>query len=150
VASEPEGGALEVAIGEAPQGLTLSAAVPIDPAVAGVDQRTPAAAYDPVTDRYLVVWSDDRSGVWRIWGAFVSAVGTPGPAFPVGMTPGGAGEIEPDVAADGQGGFLVVAADDDGLRVTGALVASTGAVTPLLDPIEIGCRSIITAMFTHT
>jgi len=40
------------------------------------NQGNPSAAYDPVNQRFLVVWSDHRGGTYDIYGQLVNAAGT--------------------------------------------------------------------------
>lgn len=39
------------------------------------DNRRPAVAYDPVNDSYLVVWMNNASGNWDIYGRFIPSSG---------------------------------------------------------------------------
>lgn len=84
--------------------------------------RHPRAAFDPVREKYLVVWSQDAGvpGAFEIYGALVDAdlsdVGAP-----IRISNAGADDndlafdaVRPDVAADREGNFVVVwNADDD-------------------------------------
>jgi hypothetical protein len=83
---------------------------------AGSYDREPAVAYDPVNDRYLVVWSHDDTGAGtdvETWAAFVPWDGPPSglpSAFPVCQyTPCVGNELHPRVAyAADREEFLVV------------------------------------------
>lgn len=90
---------------------------------AGTGQaREVSAAFDPVSGLYLVVWSQDvdAPGAFEVFGRYVGTDNQPaGPAFAIsaaGSDPldPAFDALEPDVAADGDGNFLVVwSADDD-------------------------------------
>jgi hypothetical protein len=74
-------------------------------------QTNPAVAYDPVNDRYLVVWAYDSYGDgsnWDVYGRFVPWNGPPNPAdFPICTWPSNQGH--PAVAyGRAQQEFLVV------------------------------------------
>ena len=77
----------------------------------GHSQTNPAVAYDPVNDRYLVVWAYDVSGNggnWDVYGRFVPWNGPPDPTdFPICSWPSNQGH--PAVAyGRAQEEFLVV------------------------------------------
>ena len=77
----------------------------------GYSQANPAVAYDPVNDRYLVVWAYDVFGNgsdWDVYGRFVPWNGPPDPtAFPICSWPSNQGH--PAVAyGRAQEEFLVV------------------------------------------
>jgi len=55
--------------------ISLSHEIPISTAIN--EQREPAVALDPVNHRFLVVWSDSRSGSgWNVYGQIVNSDGT--------------------------------------------------------------------------
>jgi FlgD Ig-like domain len=88
----------------------------------GVGQaRQVSCAWDPVTGLYLVVWSQDHDapGAFEIFGRYLDASNVPaGPAFAISSA-GASGidasfdALDPDAAADGNGGFLVAWTQDD-------------------------------------
>lgn len=85
---------------------------PIHIAEGGLPRREPAVDYDPVNDRYLVVWMHDRtgSGGWNLSGRFIPWE-TSTPALPEFSITNWVGAVwHPEVAySRGKQEFLVVA-----------------------------------------
>jgi len=103
-------------------GATNSALGVADVSTGTGNAMDPRAAFDPVRGKYLVVWSQDAgvAGAFEVYGALVDAdlsdVGAP-----IRLSAAGSDDndpafdaVRPDVAADGEGNFVVVwNADDD-------------------------------------
>jgi MYXO-CTERM domain-containing protein len=117
------------------------AAFEISTTTAGDQTETPRAAFDPDNDRWLVVWSDMRSGTGRyLYGRFVGSDGAPQGED---LTLYDAGRVR-----DGNGGvahspqdsqFLVAVTPSSGGSLLALRVdASTGAVTGDRVPLGSG------------
>lgn len=59
------------------QGSVTTTAIEVSDTTTGANAQDPKIAFDPDNDRYLVVWTDDRSGNTLIRGRFVAPDGTP-------------------------------------------------------------------------
>jgi hypothetical protein len=86
------------------------------------DEWTPALAYNPEANEYLVVWSDFRNSPtwhWDIYGRRVSAAGVPlGSDFRISGTGATADEQEPAVAYDPDADIYLVVWTDGRDRAT--------------------------------
>jgi hypothetical protein len=81
-------------------------------------QTTPAVAYNPAEDRYLVVWEDTRDGADAIYGrALTRGNMAAGPDFRACTY--GSGQEYPDVAYNSTGGTFLLTWTDDRLRWQG-------------------------------
>jgi len=97
-----------------------------------------AVSYAVNSDRYLVVWGHDpaNDGLqtdWEIRGRIVQGDGTPlGTA--VTISDNTVSDMDPDVASDGTGWYVVWAQGAPNYDIRGALLNSAGAITWLVDP----------------
>jgi len=94
------------------------------------DNRQPAVAYDPVNERYLVVWMNNASGNWDIYGRFIPSEGLDFSMTPFPIHAGNSDQWLPRVAY-GQDNeqFLVVWNDDPGTspqEISGHFVPGDG------------------------
>jgi hypothetical protein len=103
-------------------GLRITPNLRLNDDVGSFDQSHPAVAAVG-TDRYLVVWADQRQAQGEIFGVYVTASGAPiGPNFKISVDPvtGGSFQGEPALAAMPDGSVLVAWRDGRGGAVVGA------------------------------
>jgi len=107
--------------------ISLSHEIPISTAI--YEQREPAAALDSVNHRFLVVWSDARSGSgWHVYGQIVNADGTLfGNNFSISTGPGYHGG-NPNVAYDPANQRFLVIWTEGGYphAIYGRIIGPTG------------------------
>jgi hypothetical protein len=94
------------------------------------DNRYPDVTYDPTNERYLVVWMNNASGNWDVFGRFIPAEGLDFSLTSFPINDGGGDQWLPRVAF-GQGNqkFLVVWNDDrpaSPRQVSGQFVPGSG------------------------
>ena len=103
-------------------GLRITPNLRLNDDAGSYDQSHPAVTAVG-SDRYLVVWADQRQAQGEIFGVYVTASGAPiGPNFKISVDPvaGGSSQSAPAVAARPDGSVLVAWLDGRGSAVIGA------------------------------
>ncbi|MDQ3297460.1 MAG: hypothetical protein M3619_12800 [Myxococcota bacterium] len=88
-----------------PAGAIVATDIAISTAVN--DQNTPAVAFDPASNTFVVVWSDTRTGTADIYGARVNPSGSVLDAGGIKISNGANGEFRPDVGVTGDVAYVV-------------------------------------------
>jgi len=98
------------------------------------EQVRPAVTWDSASSQFIVVWSDNRSGVSHIFGARVSAAGAVlGPADGVAISSGASEQFTPAIASNSIGSFAVWEDRKQGQDIFGTRLTGGSSLT-VLDP----------------
>lgn len=100
------------------------------------DQARPAVTWDPASSQFIVLWSDNRSGVSHIFGARISAAGAVLDPDGVAVSGGAVGQFTPALASNALGSFAVWEDRKLGQDIFGTRLSGGGALV-VRDPSGI-------------
>jgi hypothetical protein len=107
------------------------------------EQNQPSVTYDGVSNQFVVVWSDSRSGAADIYGTRISVAGAVLDPAGIQLTGAANAQVTPDIARSGSG--LVAVWDDRRTDAVGDIYGTrltAGSALTVLDPAGIAINTV--------